>query len=111
MARALLEQVGGPCDIRIVHGNDYIPQFTVPFNSSGYTFITSVTLNNTTDEINIPTVHTTGSASSVIQCTFYASTTTIFGTTQQAFLHSWKMDYLDDQGLKRTFMAGTLESL
>lgn len=111
MARILLEQIGGQCDIKLVHGNDWIPQFTVPFDTTDYIFTTSVFLNGSTDAINIPTAHTPGSAQSIIQCTFYGSVTTVFGITQQAFLHNWKMDYLDDQQLVRTFLAGTLESL
>jgi hypothetical protein len=111
MARILLEQIGGQCDIKLVHGDDWIPQFTVPFDTTGYTFTTSVFLNGSTTAIDILTTHTPGSVSSVIQCSFYGSTTTIFGTTNPAFLHSWKMDYLDDQQLVRTFLAGTLESL
>jgi hypothetical protein len=104
-----LEQVAGSCTMKISQGDDVNVQFSVPFNISGYTFLTTVHAanNGTYNIITAATAQT--SVLGVIQTTFQASVTSTWENTDSVKIHSWKMDYTDAGGLKRRFLSGSLE--
>jgi hypothetical protein len=104
-----LEQIPGNLDLKMVKGDDFICQFNVPYNASGYTFTTNV--YETNDGIHvIPTsMAVQTSVLSIVQASFYASITSLFDSVSGTARHNWEMKYIDDVGLIRSFISGRLE--
>lgn len=112
-----LEQVPGNLDLKLVKGDDFICQFTLPFDATGYIFTTNVyDISGTTYSI-LTSKSITSSVLSTVQTTFYASITNIFTLVSINDSHAinisnssyWDMKYVDNYGLIRTFISGYLE--
>jgi hypothetical protein len=114
-----LEQVPGNLDIKIVKGDDFICQFNVPFSTSGYTFITNVYDSSGTTYSILTSASVQSSILSIVQTTFYASVTSLFTPISNNDSHNinisnssyWKMSYIDNSNLNRTFISGYLEAV
>jgi hypothetical protein len=114
-----LEQVPGNLDLKLVKGDDFICQFNVPFSTSGYTFITNVYDSSGTTYSILTSASVQSSILSIVQTTFYASTTSLFTPISSNTLHAinisnssyWKMSYTDNSNLVRTFISGYLEAV
>lgn len=103
-----LEQVPGTLNLKFPAGDDVNIKFSMDFNASGYTWIVTAHKENE-GSITIPVAASVQtSVLTIVQATFYASTTTNFVTTGGDIMHSWKMKYEDDAGLVRTFLSGTV---
>jgi len=102
-----LEQVPGTLNLKFVAGDDLSVVCNVPFNASGYTWITTAHKENE-GSINIPvTASVQTSILTIVTSIFYASTTSSFVTTN-GISHSWKLKYTDNVGLIKTFITGTV---
>jgi hypothetical protein len=114
-----LEQVPGNLDIKLVKGDDFICQFNVPFDASGYTFTTTVYDSSGTSYSILTSASVQSSILSIIQTTFYASVTSLFTPISDNDSHAvnitnsshWKMRYSDGSSLIRTFISGYLEAV
>ena len=114
-----LEQVPGNLDLKLVKGDDFICQFNIPFDCSGYIFATIIDDPNAATSISVLTsCSVQSSILSIVQTTFYASVTSLL-TVSDNTSHSinisnstnWKMKYTDNNNLIRTFLSGYLEAV
>jgi hypothetical protein len=114
-----LEQIPGNLDLKIVKGDDLILQFNVPFSVSGYTFITNVYDSSGTTYSILTSATVQSSILSIVETTFYASTTSKFTPISENTSHAinitnsshWKMVYVDNNNYTRTFISGYIEAV
>lgn len=113
-----LEQIPGNLDLKLVQGDDLNLLFNLPFDTTGYVFSTSVQEINSTTTISILTSSTVQSSIlSILYVTFLASITNNFVPISNNDSHDinignssiWKIRYIDNNGLTRTFISGYLE--
>jgi hypothetical protein len=114
----IIEQIPGNQDLRIVKGDDFPISFSAPFNASGFTFTTIAYYENTSGTSILTTCSVQSSILSIITVNFQASVTNNFTSISYNKNHSlnyepfyWKMKYIDNGGLTRTFIDGLLEVL
>ena len=115
-----LEQVPGNLDLKLVKGDDFICQFNIPFDCSGYTFTSTIDDPNAVTSISVVTsCSVQSSILSIVQTTFYASVTSLLSPISENTSHAmnitnsntWKMKYTDNTGLIRTFLSGYVEAV
>jgi hypothetical protein len=105
-----IEQVPGTETIKLSQTDDMFFTFNIPFtNIALYTFTLTVQEYNEGSFV-IPTVlNQTSTSAGTLQALFYASTTSLLGVTAPDRLHTFKLKYIDDNGLSRRFIEGAVE--
>ena len=104
-----LEQVAGIMDIKVSQEDDLIFTFQLPFNASGYSWFLTAHEYNGVDH-SIPIISSVQSSIlTYLQATFYASVISSFDISSANKEHSYKLKYIDDNGLSRRFIEGALE--
>jgi hypothetical protein len=107
---ATAEQLPGELDIEVVQGDDLNIQFSIDENLSGYTFVATVhELHG--GETTVQSVLSSGTSTSTVQVVFPATTTNALAVTGDEGAHNWKLVYLDDTSLTRTWVKGSFTVL